>query len=78
MSEQDPTASYRKYPKGPNFNLVVALSAVFIVVAAIAIVLFLHMDAKKVDPHSSNPRPNARYQPLLSQPTIAEPPNPLG
>ena len=72
MSEQDPTANYRKYPKGPNFNLVVALSAIFIVVAAIAIVLFLHMDAKKVDPHGPNPRPNALYQPLLPRPATAK------
>jgi hypothetical protein len=63
MSQPDSTADYRKYPKGPNFTLIVALSAVTILIVLAAAVLFLHKDATKVDPHGPNPKPNSFYQP---------------
>ena len=34
MSAPDPTADYRKYPKGPNFLLIVILSSVVLFNAA--------------------------------------------
>ena len=69
MSETNPTADYRKYPKGPKFGLIVAGAAVFIVLAFIGIVMFLHRDARKVDPHPPTPTPNSWVQPLLVPPS---------
>ena len=69
MSNSNPTADYRKYPKGPNFTLIVALASVFLILALIAGVVFLHYDARKVDPHRPNPEPNSLYLPALPSPT---------
>ncbi len=69
MSNENPTADYRKYPKGPNFGLIVALSAVFLVIAMIAGVIFLHFNARKVDPHKPAPEPNSLYLPALPVPS---------
>ena len=68
MSNSNPTADYRKYPKSPNFTLIVALAGLFLVIAMIAGVIFLHYDARKVDPHRPNPRPNSLYRPALPAP----------
>jgi flagellar basal body-associated protein FliL len=65
MSEQNPTADYRKYPKGPNFTLIVVLATVVLLAIMVAAVLFLHKDAGKVDPHGPNPTPNSLYRPSL-------------
>ena len=69
MSDANPTANYRKYPKGPNFGLIVVLATVFLVLAMIAAVVFLHFDARKVDPHKPNPEPNSLYLPALPVPS---------
>ena len=65
MSAQDPTAAYRKYPKGPNFLLIVLLScAAFLLILAGAVV-FLHTRAgRQAVPHGPNPEPNSLVQPL--------------
>ena len=74
MAATDPTADYRKYPKGPSFGLIVALAAVFILIGAVAVVLFLRFNATKVDPHGKNPTPNSLsvpQQPLAAPRTIS-------
>ena len=61
---QDPTAPYRKVPKGPNFGLIVALACVaFLIILAAAVVL-LKMKGTKVAPHGPNPTPNSLVLPL--------------
>ncbi len=56
----NPTADYRKYPKGPNFSLIVVLFAIVIVVMLALGVLFFHTKAgKKADPYKPNPTPNS-------------------
>ena len=58
--ETNPTADYRKYPKGPNFLLIVILASISILVIAFLAVLFLKKDATKVIPHSPSGQPNSR------------------
>jgi hypothetical protein len=70
MNETNPTADYRKYPKGPKFGMIVAGAAVFLVLALVAILMFLHRDAAKVDPHRPNPTPNSWVRPLLMPPAM--------
>jgi hypothetical protein len=69
MSETNPTADYRTYKKGPNFGLIVAGAAVFLLLALVGVLMFLHRDAAKVDPHKATPTPNSWVQPLLVQPS---------
>ncbi len=69
MSAQDPTADYRKYPKGPNFLGIVIGSAVVIVIIIIATLIFLKHDASKVIPHSHSATPNSSVRPLLPSST---------
>ncbi len=65
MSAPDPTADYRKYPKGPNFLLIVLLSCAAFLVILAAAVFFLHTRAgSKAVPHGPNPQPNSQVQPL--------------
>lgn len=64
MSEQDPTADYRKYPKGPNFLGIVIGACVFMVVAFVVIWFVLHRDAKHMIPHGPNPTPNSMVLPM--------------
>ncbi len=70
MSAQDPTADYRKYPKGPNFLGIVIGSAVVIVIIIIATLIFLKHDAGKVIPHAHAGEPNSLVQPLLPSSTL--------
>ena len=65
MSAQDPTADYRKYPKGPNFLGIVIGSAVVILIIIVATLMFLKHDASKVIPHAHTGEPNSFVQPLL-------------
>ena len=65
MSEQDPTADYRKYPKGPNFLGIVLGSCVVIVIVIIITLFFLKHNATKVIPHAHSNEPNSLVQPLL-------------
>ena len=50
--------------KNPNFGVVVASAAVFLLIALAFAMFFLHRDAKKLDPHGPNPTPNSRIVPL--------------
>jgi hypothetical protein len=68
---QDPTADYRKYPKGPNFLLIVILSSVILVVLLIAAVFLVGQKGKSMEPHPPNPTPNSMVQPLLPAPRAA-------
>ena len=70
MSTPDPTADYRKYPKGPNFLGIVIGFAVFILLFLLVAVYFLKHDAKKVDPHAPTSTPNSLVMPLVP---MAEP-----
>ena len=65
MSAQDPTADYRKYPKGPNFLGIVIGSAVVILIIIVLTLIFLKHDAAKAMPHSPNANPNSLVLPLL-------------
>ena len=65
MSQQDPTADYRKYPKGPNFLTIVLAFCVVILLVIVAALLFLKHDATKAIPHSPSGTPNSLVQPLL-------------
>jgi hypothetical protein len=61
----DPTADYRKYPKGPNFLLIVILASVVLLII-LAIAVFVVGDhGKKMVPHGPNPTPNSLVQPLV-------------
>ena len=72
MANQDPTADYRKYPKGPNFLGIVIGSSVVILVVLVAIYFFLHHDASKVIQHPPNQTPNSFSHPLLPTPHAAD------
>ena len=70
MSALDPTADYRKYPKGPNFLAVVIGFAVAILIIIVLSLLFLKHEAPKAMPHSPNASPNSLVQPLLPSSTL--------
>ena len=62
---KDPTADYRKYPKGPNFlGIVIGASIVLLLVLAAAYFV-LGKDGGKLMPHKPNSQPNSLVQPLL-------------
>ncbi len=65
MAKQDPTADYRKYPKGPNFLGIVIGSSAVILILFVVIYFFLHRDASKMIQHPPNPAPNSFVRPLL-------------
>ena len=67
MANQDPTADYRKYPKGPNFLGIVIGSTVLMILLFIVAYFFLHRDAAKVMPHPASPTPNSLSRPLLPE-----------
>jgi hypothetical protein len=67
MSAQDPTADYRKYPKGPNFLLIVILSCIAIVVLLSAAVFLIGGHGKTMEQHPPNPTPNSLVVPLPAQ-----------
>jgi hypothetical protein len=62
-SQQDPTADYRKYPKGPNFLLIVILASVAILVVLAIGVFVVGGDGRKLIPHGPNPTPNSMLNP---------------
>jgi hypothetical protein len=68
---QDPTADYRKYPKGPNFLLIVVVSSIVLVVLLVAAVFLVGQRGKRMEPHPPNPTPNSLVQPLLPSPGAA-------
>jgi hypothetical protein len=62
---QDPTADYRKYPKGPNFLGIVIAASIVILIMLAAGVFLLSRKSKSLEPHPPNPTPNSLAQPLL-------------
>jgi hypothetical protein len=62
---QDPTADYRKYPKGPNFLLIVILASIVLVVLMVVAVVVVGKKGKSLEQHPPNPTPNSLVQPLL-------------
>lgn len=62
---QDPTADYRKYPKSPNFLLVVILASIALLIILVAAVVLIGHRGRKMEPHAPNPTPNSLAQPLL-------------
>ncbi len=63
MSEQDPTADYRKYPKGPSFLLIVILSSVVLLVVLAVGLLFVYHEKKTEKAHTPEPTPNSMLMP---------------
>ncbi len=59
----DPTADYRKYPKGPNFLLIVILSSVVLLIVLAIAVFVVGGDGRKLIPHGPNPTPNSLAAP---------------
>jgi hypothetical protein len=55
MTQPISTANYRKYPKGPNFTLVVFLSGVVMIVIFIAAWLLLSDKARQLLPNWHKP-----------------------
>ena len=55
----DPTADYRKYPKGPNFLGIVIWASIAILLVLILAYFVLGWDVRKLLPHRPNPQPNA-------------------
>jgi hypothetical protein len=56
------TADYRKYPKGPNFNLIVALTCVTLLVLLFAGWLLLRTNPRLVPKaHGPLPAPSATH-----------------
>ena len=64
MTPQDPTTDYRKYPKGPNFLLIVIVSSVILLFLLVAAVFLVRERGTKLDPHKPTPTPNALLGPL--------------
>jgi hypothetical protein len=60
----DPTADYRKYPKGPNFLLIVLLACAVLLVCMAAAVFVVGGFGKKMVPQTPNPTPNSLVRPL--------------
>ena len=65
MSEKDPTADYRKYPKGPNFGLVVAAFCITLLLVLAASYVFLTDSGKRM--FNRNTTPNSMVQPFGPQ-----------
>jgi len=64
MSEPTSTADYRKYPKGPNFPLIVVLFVVTIFVAFICAYFVLRAGGKKMLPKVPDKHPTSLVMPL--------------
>lgn len=65
---KDPTANYRKYPKGPNFLNIVIMAGVILLVLLVVAVFLVKSKGKSMEPHPPNPTPNSLVQPLLLKP----------
>ncbi len=61
---KNPTADWRKYPKGPNFLGIVIGASVFILIGFVVAWFVLRSDGSKMLPHGPNPTPNSMVQPL--------------
>ncbi len=51
---------YEKRPKGPNFLLIVILFGAAILLILGVSLLLVKKEGPKMEPHGSNPKPNAR------------------
>lgn len=67
----DPAADYRKYPKGPNFLLIVILACVVVLIVLAIAVFILGGHGRRMLPHGPNPTPNSLVQPIF--PTLKTP-----
>jgi heme/copper-type cytochrome/quinol oxidase subunit 3 len=66
MSQPTSTADYRKYPKGPNFGLIVFLFCATIIIVAFAAYFVLRASGKKLLPGKYNPHPTSQALPAPS------------
>ncbi|WP_041596954.1 hypothetical protein [Granulicella tundricola] len=64
MKSEVPQQTDSSKAKNPNFGVVVASAAAFLLIALAFAIFFLHRDAKKVDPHGPSPTPNSMMVPL--------------
>jgi hypothetical protein len=64
MTQPTSTANYRKYPKGPNFLLVVILSGVAIIVIFLCAWLLLRSEGKKLVPKVPDKHPTSQLTPF--------------
>jgi len=67
----DPTADYRKYPKGPNFLLIVILASVVMLIILALAVFILGGHGRRMLPHGASPTPNSLVVPIV--PTLKAP-----
>ena len=65
MTQPNSTADYRKYPKGPNFNLIVFLSAVALIVIFIGAYIVLRGEGKKLIPKVPDKHPTSQVTPAM-------------
>lgn len=73
MSNQDPTADYRKYPKSPNFLVVVILFSIAILVVLIASYFLFGDKIRHMKTSPPEPTPNSLVQPLSPIPLSSQP-----
>ena len=71
MNEPVSTADYRKYPKGPNFLLIVVLFAVTIVVILLGAWFLIGDKGKKLLPGRHTDHPTSYVLPPSSDVTAA-------
>jgi hypothetical protein len=64
MNEPTSTADYRKYPKGPNFGLIVALFVVALFAIIIGAWLLLSDKGKRLLPRTHDAHPTSEVIPL--------------
>ncbi len=64
MTQPTSTANYRKYPKGPNFRLVVILSGIVMLAIFLFAWLLLRSEGKKLVPKVPNKHPTSRMVPF--------------
>jgi len=62
---KDPTADYRKYPKGPNFLGIVIGASVAILIVLVIAYFIVGRDGRHLMPHKPSAQPNSLVRPLL-------------
>jgi hypothetical protein len=70
MSEPTSTADYRKYPKGPNFGLIVVLFGITIIVILAGAWLLIGRKGKKLLPEAHTSHPTSQETPLRAPATM--------